>query len=124
MSAGESGGKFITNGWRTEKGFNMSEEKSNSGNQRHVSFPLGELYSTVGALSALQRAGQLPSELLDRHQRGDWGDICAEDWSANDLAVVEGDRLLSEYKTSLGERVWIITEWNRAVTTFLLPSDY
>jgi len=123
MSVGESVGKFITNGLGTEKGFNMSGDKSKLGN-KPLSFPLGELYSTVGALSALQRAGQLPSELLDRHQRGDWGDVCAEDWVLNDQAVVEGDRLLSAYKTSLGEKVWIITEWDRSVTTFLLPDEY
>ena len=61
---------------------------------------------------------------LDRHQRGDWGDIGAEDRAANDVLLREGNRLLSVYKTAAGNTFWIITEWDRPATTILLPKDY
>jgi len=32
--------------------------------------------------------------------------------------------LLSAYRTLRGEKLWIITEWDRSVTTLLLPEDY
>jgi hypothetical protein len=43
--------------------------------------------------------------------------------------LFDGFRILSAYRTSLGERLWIITEaavdsGNRAATTVLLPSEY
>ena len=55
------------------------------------------------------------------------GDVCDE--QANDDALIDGFRLLSAYRTSLGEKLWIITEaaddsGHRAATTILLPSEY
>jgi hypothetical protein len=43
--------------------------------------------------------------------------------------LIDGSRLLSAYRTALGEKLWIITEavddsGNRAATTILLPSEY
>jgi hypothetical protein len=37
---------------------------------------------------------------------------------------VEGSRLLSSYTARNGRRFWIITEWDRSVTTILLPEEY
>jgi hypothetical protein len=59
----------------------------------------------------------------------DWGDLCDEDRQANDLALIDGSRILSAYRTSLGEKIWVITEavddaGNRAATTVLLPGEY
>ena len=88
------------------------------------SFSLGELVATRGALAALERAGQPPLLFILRHIRGDWGEVGPEDWQANDEAVVHGDRLLSAYRTSLDERIWVITESTRECTTILLPDDY
>jgi hypothetical protein len=33
-------------------------------------------------------------------------------------------RLFSSYTTAAGERIWVITEVDRSVTTFLLPDEY
>ena len=60
---------------------------------------------------------------LDRHQSGDWGEVCAEDDWANDAALIYGSRVLSVY-THEGTTIWIITEADRSVTTLLFPSDY
>jgi hypothetical protein len=61
---------------------------------------------------------------LARHMAGDWGSVTAEDWLANDLALLEGERLLSSYEDTLGTEFWIITERDRSATTILLPKDY
>jgi hypothetical protein len=89
-------------------------------------FSLGQIVATPGALEALQKAGQSPVEFLQRHV---WGDVCEEDRQANDDALVDGSRILSAHRTSLGEKLWIITEaiddsGHRAATTLLLPSEY
>lgn len=60
---------------------------------------------------------------LNRHVSGDWGSVCEEDKAENDRALESGDRILSAYETSHG-KIWIITEWDRSVTTILFPSEY
>lgn len=87
-------------------------------------FLLGQVVATPGALEALLEAGQAPIELLRRHQNGDWGDLCDEDKAENELSVAQGFRILSAYTLTTGEKVWLITEADRSVTTFLLPSEY
>ena len=86
--------------------------------------PLGMLLATPGALSALEHAGQSPAEFLARHQQGDWGEVGAEDWEANDRDLKDGNRLLSAYRTKLNVKLWIITEADRNATTILLPGEY
>jgi len=91
-------------------------------------FSFGQLVATPGALEALENACQSDAKFLSRHAQGDWGDVCAEDSQANDDALIDGSRILSSFRTSLGEKLWIITEavddsGNRAATTILLPSE-
>ena len=64
---------------------------------------------------------------LNRHANCDWGDVDSEDKQTNDQALKDGSRLFSAYKAPAGspeEKVWVITEWDRSVTTVLFPSDY
>jgi hypothetical protein len=61
--------------------------------------------------------------LLSRHVNGDWGAVCEEDAQTNDDAVEHGDRVMSVY-IHKGVRLWVITEWDRSVTTILLPQEY
>jgi hypothetical protein len=93
-------------------------------------FALGQIVATPGALEASP-----PDYLyrcLFRHSRGDWGNVCAEDAASNHEAVTEGLRILSAYPIDpakpckgFGENtLWIITEGDRSVTTFLLPEEY
>lgn len=79
-------------------------------------FQLGQLFSTPGALEAL--------EFLRRHARGDWGDCCKQDWQSNDDALLHGGRLFSVYHTRERVKIWLITEADRSISTFLLPSEY
>ncbi len=89
-----------------------------------VTFILGDIVATPGALQALESSGQLPLEFLGRHARGDWGDLCAEDRRENALALRAGHRLMSAYTLRNGQKLWIITESDRSVTTLLLPHEY
>jgi hypothetical protein len=85
---------------------------------------LGQVVATPGALASIQASGQSPSFFLARHTAGDWGEVDAEDWSLNDQAVLDGTRLLSAYRTLKGNKLWVITEADRSVTTILLPDEY
>lgn len=85
---------------------------------------LGQVVATPGALEALEEAKVTPLSLLIRHASGDWGQLCDEDREANNRALIHGERVLSNYPLKTGERIWIITEWDRSVTTLLLPSEY
>jgi hypothetical protein len=87
-------------------------------------FPLGHLVATPGAIDLLRSAGEdlLPA-LLERHRSGDWGDVPPEDARENEFSLRHGFRIVSSYRVA-GERLWIITERDRSVTTLLLPSEY
>ena len=87
-------------------------------------FPLGQTVITPGAIEALEKSKQHPGDFLSRHLRGDWGELCEEDRAANQEALTEKLRLMSVYRTTKQEKLWIITEADRSVTTLLLPSEY
>lgn len=89
-----------------------------------IPFGLGQLLATPGALAAIGRAGQAPAAFINRHAAGDWGEACGGDRALNDEALGSGGRLHSSYRTSLGERIWVITESDRSATTLLLPDEY
>ena len=61
---------------------------------------------------------------LQQDQPGDWRVVGPEDLAANDRDLAQDNRLLSAYRADDGTRVWIITEWDRSVTTELLPEEY
>lgn len=97
---------------------------------RRPSLHLGQIVATPGVLAAT--TDQRRFECLKRHLIGDWGCVSGDDWMANDEAVKDGDRILSAYpidpaKPSEGfgdNTLWIITEGDRSVTTFLPPDEY
>lgn len=86
-------------------------------------FELGQIVATPGALELIARSKADPLTLISRHVRGDWGNVHPEDAAANERALKEGTRLLSSYQVG-GQKLWIITEANRSVTTLLLPEEY
>ena len=63
-------------------------------------------------------------ECIARHFSGDWGDMDAEDKATNDAGLEGGGRLMSAYKAEGHPKIWIITEWDRSVTTVLFPDEY
>lgn len=91
-------------------------------------FGLGRLLATPAALDVLTKALCHPAELLQRHQCGDFGELCMSDAQSNLVALVSGARLLSVYKVG-GIRLYAITEavndaGLRECTTLLLPQEY
>jgi len=83
-----------------------------------------ELGQVLATPDALDKFGPRCLRLcLDRHRDGDFGDLCDEDLRANAQALIDGTRLLSNYDLDAG-KLWIITEWDRSVTTCLLPENY
>ena len=87
-------------------------------------FPLGRVVATPGALEALAKVEQSPWVYVQRHQRGEWGDMDPDDLQANERALQDGSRLFSAYTLPSGIRLWIITEADRSCTTALLPLEY
>ena len=85
-------------------------------------FRLGHIVTTPNALLQLTNEDILIG--IQRHQAGDWGDVSAHDWTANERALINGTRLLSVYCSANGIKFWLITEADRSVTTILLPEDY
>ena len=101
-------------------------------------FKLGRVVATAGVekwMSEDPNKG-FPSKLLamlmlHQHVTGNWGEVDAEDKKLNDDSVKTGGRLMSSYPvdaTNLYEgredKLWIITEWDRSVTTLLFLSEY
>lgn len=87
-------------------------------------FTMGQICATPGALDALEKNGQNPARFLARHVTGDWLEMCAEDQETNREALTCGARVFSAYAMKDGEKLWVITESDRSVTTLLLPSEY
>ena len=93
-------------------------------------YRLGRIVITPGAISTLSKSQENPKVYLERHQGGDWGDICDEDKQSNDQAIShEGEpekqqRVFSAYETSKGEKLWVITEADRSSSCILLPEEY
>lgn len=90
--------------------------------KKAVSFSLGRIVATPNVVSQVDQEEIMHA--LERHSRGDWGELEAGDRKANDLALVRSGRLVSAYNSRESVRFWIITEADRSVTTVLLPEDY
>lgn len=88
-------------------------------------FNLGQTVATAGVVAWIAEEGTDidVANRIARHVSGDWGEVCAEDAALNDEALELGNRVLSAY-TIKGTKIWIITEWDRSVTTVLFPSEY
>ena len=86
-------------------------------------FALGRVTATPGALTYLERIEEQPMNLIRRHVTGDWGDLCADDIKANHQSISDGTRILSAYIMN-SEKLYVITEGDRSITTVLLASEY
>jgi len=107
-------------------------------------FALGRVVATPGALALIHATNSNPFVLLAKHVTGDWGEIDPEDVVTNEDALEHGLRVLSVYRLPLqsvvekgaapvqpsqeaddhDNRIWLITEADRSVTTLLLPEEY
>lgn len=92
-----------------------------------MTLTLGNIVATAGVDSWVKESPDARAkpliESLRRHQSGDWGEVCDEDKSTNDAALTTDCRIISAY-TIDDRKLWIITEWDRSVTTILFPEEY
>ena len=93
-----------------------------------ASFKLGKLVMTRGVHSKIKADVDFAVCVLDafeQYQRCDWGDLCDEDKALNEQALTDtdGGRIFAVY-TCGNDKIWIITEHDRSVTTILLPEEY
>ncbi len=87
---------------------------------------LGEVYMTRGIAATIDKNPLFRSEIKSafyRYLGHDWGDLCLEDKELNEEALRIEERILALYNTSQG-KVYIITEWDRSVTTILFADEY
>jgi len=87
-------------------------------------FGLGVVVATPGALELLGEFEISPTELVERHASGDWGDVPPEDARENEYSLKHGFRVSSSYPLPSGERIWILTEGDRSSTCLLLDREY
>jgi hypothetical protein len=92
-------------------------------NKKHF-FLLGRICATPGALRALKLADAKLADYVRRHVAGDWSEMRGQDGAANWHAILYGCRVFSVYRLASGQKLWIITEYDRSVTTLLLPEEY
>jgi hypothetical protein len=108
-------------------------------------FSLGTVTITAGAVGVLAESAQHAIEFLSRHVQGDWGRFGSNDqiqlthdehqrgWEATDDSgkinksnmLNQRDTIMSEYVTSKGKRLWVLTRLIRSCgTTIMLPEEY
>jgi hypothetical protein len=115
-------------------------------------FELGRVVATPGAMELMRLTDTSPLVLIAKHVSGNWGDCDPEDVQTNNEALRHGSRVMSVYRLPLmaptasspdasgggapgtgarpaiagvdDDRIWVITEADRSVTTFLLPEEY
>ena len=96
-----------------------------------MSFRLGQVVMTcrIAELIKDPRAAMQVLEALHRYKAEDWGDLPEEDkelnrdnleWERNGQTT--GD-IMGAYATD-GGKIWIVTEWDRSVTTIMLPEEW
>ena len=91
-----------------------------------MKFDLGYVVMSRGIANEIEKNSGYRLEIakcLNRYRVCDWGDTSEEDALLNNTAVEIGERILAAYETSKN-RIWIITEYDRSVTTILFPSEY
>lgn len=90
-----------------------------------MKFLMGQVVMTPSVEAVMMEHKVSWIDLLKRHSNCDWGVLDPEDVKANEDALKYGNRILSSYPIpNTDEKIWIISEADRSVTTLLLPSDY
>ena len=70
-----------------------------------VRFSSGEIKTTPKAMSLIAKHGFHQQALIARHRAGDWGDVSDAQSRRNELALIDGSKLLAWYR--LLEPTWL-----------------
>lgn len=97
-----------------------------------MNLELGKILFTAAIADAVSNSNDFSAfvcQSIEKHKTCNWGDCDPEDAHQNDLAFKSGGRILSVYMFTASPidselKIWIITEWDRSITTVLYPSDY
>ena len=89
-----------------------------------VKFSLGQLVATPGGCGRWKKRGSPRRSSWRSTSPATGARWTTEDRRANDEALVNGERLLSAYKTLRGVKLWVITEADRSSTCCLFPEEY
>lgn len=84
-------------------------------------FNFGEIVMTHGVSLELEMEEVL--QLLTWHGQLKQGELSETDYQENWNAMRSGDRIFSAYRMN-GQKYFVITEWDRSVTTVLKPEEY
>lgn len=99
-------------------------------------FELGKIICTKAVFNLTHENHEFARFMRDafvRFKSGDWGDLCPSDCKQNEEALKTGEaRLMGSYPFPANpswyvdreDKLWIITEWDRSVTTLLFPGEY
>lgn len=86
---------------------------------------LGQIVTTPGIRELLE-SGAITSQdidnIIEKQRNCDWG--ISEDADTNDEAVINGDAMCLGAHMIGSHKIWVITEWDRSVSTILQPSEY
>lgn len=65
------------------------------------------------AAAALKRAGESAWLFAMKHNRGDWGEATEQEklWNEHQLDCGFFDNIVSVFRTSLGERIYVSSSW-------------
>lgn len=92
-----------------------------------MKFKLGQVVITKGVNARIAESIDFSKFFLEsiaRYRNCDWGGICNEDRKMNDSAVKNNDdRIVARYNNPHGD-IYMITEWDRSVTTILFVHEY
>jgi hypothetical protein len=89
---------------------------------------LGQTVATRGVTNLISKSPEYSKwvqKCVQRYMLCDWGDLGPEDKALNDESINpdEPERVLARYNHKEGD-IYIITEWDRSITTILFPSEY
>jgi hypothetical protein len=88
-------------------------------------FALGRISVSPKALYAIDNAEESLTDILIRHQAGDWGEMSRHERACNDYAARRGIDVISAYRLSTGNKLWVITSGDRRTTKVQIPlEDY
>ena len=96
--------------------------RTDMASERSARFPLGKVSTTRSAFDRLHALGLEPSDLIARHQVGDWGDVDDADLAMNEESLNEEQRFFSAYEIE-AERFWVLTSADHSSTIVFLPGD-
>lgn len=94
--------------------------------ENEIRFQSSEVVATQGAIALmeLQNKPELGADLIARHFCGDWGDVCKEEHKANERHLKHKIHHSMSVFNIGGQDIWLITEWDRNVTTIVLPDEF